>query len=170
MLQNTLSCNVKVKKKKIQSDGFLPGSRPTPPLFAFLTVRWNTCSFLSMQWECVHTYRHISSPYVSSLASLAFLAQDPGLSGLAWELGGLSSPFLFFNSLVPFFGALLLLLLAASSLMGSPTTDGLLFRFTSLPLFPPPAVRFCCFLLQGDWPLSWKTGHKNDWWGATRNI
>lgn len=97
--------------------------------------------------ECVHaSYRHIASPFV--LLSLAVLAFFAGLSCLAWELGELSSPFLFLNSLVPFFGTLLLL--AASSLMSSPTADGLLFRLTSLPFFPPPAVRLCCFLLRGE--------------------
>lgn len=107
--------------------------------------------------ECVHaSYRHIASPFV--LLSLAVLAFFAGLSCLAWELGELSSPFLFLNSLVPFFGTLLLL--AASSLMSSPTADGLLFRLTSLPFFPPPAVRLCCFLLRGEWPLSWQNTQK----------
>lgn len=98
--------------------------------------------------ECVHTYRHVASPFVLALAVLAFFAQGTGFSCLAWELDVLSSTFLFLNSLVPFF--VTLLLLAASSLMCSTTTDGLLFRFTSLPFFPPPAVWLCCFQLRGD--------------------
>lgn len=122
----------------------------------FLTVRRGRVNVLRMQWECVHAYRHTASPYV--LLSFAVLAFFAGLSCLAWELGELSSPFLFLNSLVPFFGTLLLL--AASSLMSSPTADGLLFRLTSLPFLPPPAVRLCCFLLRGEWPLSWQSTQK----------
>ncbi len=122
----------------------------------FLTVRRGRVNVLRMQWVCVHAYRHTASPYV--LLSFAVLAFFAGLSCLAWELGELSSPFLFLNSLVPFFGTLLLL--AASSLMSSPTADGLLFRLTSLPFLPPPAVRLCCFLLRGEWPLSWRSTQK----------
>lgn len=90
-----------------------------------------------------------------------------GLSNLAWELGGLLSAFLFLTSLVPFFGTLLLL--ASSSLMSSPSTDGLMLRFPSTLSFPPPAVRLCCFLLWGYWPLSCMKEHAEDC-GATLNI
>lgn len=122
-----------------------------------------------MLWVCVHAYRHIASPFMLlSLAVLAFFAQGTGLSCLDWEPGGLSSPFLFLNSLVPFFGTLLLP--EASSLMSSPTADGLPFRFTSLPFFPPPAVRLCCFLLRGSWPLSWMTECTEDWCRDTQDI
>lgn len=122
-----------------------------------------------LQWVCVVAYRHAASPMaVLSLASLAFFAQETGLSCLTWKTGGLSSPFLFLNSLVPFFGPLLLL--AASSLMSSPTADGLPFRFSSLPLFPPPAVRLCCLMLRGDWTLSWMTEHAEVWCTDTFKI
>lgn len=90
-----------------------------------------------------------------------------GLSNLAWELGGLLSAFLFLTSLVPFFGTLLLL--ASSSLMSSPSTDGLMLRFPSPLSFTPPAVRLCCFLLWGYWPLSCMKEHTEDC-GATLNI
>lgn len=90
-----------------------------------------------------------------------------GLSNLAWELCGLLSAFLFLTSLVPFFGTLLLL--ASSSLMSSPSTDGLMLRFPSTLSFPPPAVRLCCFLLWGYWPLSCMKEHAEDC-GATLNI
>lgn len=121
-----------------------------------------------LQWVCVVAYRHVASPVALSLANLAFFAQETGLSCPTWKAGGLSSPFLFLNSLVPFFGPLLLL--AASSLMSSPTADGLPFRFSSLPLFPPPAVRLCCLMLRGDWTLSWMTEHAEVWCTDTFKI
>lgn len=90
-----------------------------------------------------------------------------GLSNFVWELGRLSSPFLFLTSLVRLFGALLLL--ASSSLMSSRITDGLILHFPSLLSFPPPAVQLCCFLLWGYWPLSWLKEHTEDC-GATLNV